>query len=190
MEDRVHELEAEINRLEDAIAEYEAALQTFVSAEETQRLTQELGTTRSRIAKTGWRSGSNWARRFRPEDIRLVLPVIVLLLPFISACRLFSQTGAKCQTSHPNRRKRESRRESRNSSVAASRAIIVPAAIPSGWAADLIEMSARSAHAIPGGQLFPRSSGYDQAGGFIALLGLICKNCGYAMFHNLNVLGV
>jgi len=59
-----------------------------------------------------------------------------------------------------------------------------------GWTADLIEMSARSAHAIPGGQLFPRSSAYDQAGGFIALLELICKNCGYAVFHNLNVLGV
>jgi len=34
MEDRVHELEGEINRLEDAIAEYEAGLQSFVSAEE------------------------------------------------------------------------------------------------------------------------------------------------------------
>ena len=49
MEDRVHELEAEINRLEDAIAEYEAALQTFVSAEETQRLTQELGAARTEL---------------------------------------------------------------------------------------------------------------------------------------------
>jgi len=49
MEDRVRELEAEINRLEDAIAEYEAALQTFVSAEETQRLTQVLGTTRTKL---------------------------------------------------------------------------------------------------------------------------------------------
>ena len=47
MEDRVHELESEINRLEDAIAECEAALQSFVSAEETQRVTQELA-----LAKT------------------------------------------------------------------------------------------------------------------------------------------
>ncbi len=38
-----------INRLEDAIAEYEAALQTFVSAEETQRLTQELAATRTEL---------------------------------------------------------------------------------------------------------------------------------------------
>jgi ATP-binding cassette subfamily F protein 3 len=46
MEDRVHELESEINRLEDTIAECEAALQSFVSAEETQRVTQELGASR------------------------------------------------------------------------------------------------------------------------------------------------
>ena len=55
MEDRVHELEFEINRLEDAIAECEAALQSFVSAEETQRVTQELGrepqTLQSRLAE-------------------------------------------------------------------------------------------------------------------------------------------
>jgi len=49
MEDRVHELESEINRLEDAIAECEAGLQTFVSAEETQRITQELGERRSEL---------------------------------------------------------------------------------------------------------------------------------------------
>jgi ATP-binding cassette subfamily F protein 3 len=49
MEDRIHELETEINRLEDAVAEYEASLQTFVSAEETQRLTQELGTARTAL---------------------------------------------------------------------------------------------------------------------------------------------
>jgi ATP-binding cassette subfamily F protein 3 len=49
MEDRVHELESEINRLEDTIAECEAALQTFVSAEETQRVTQELGQRRSEL---------------------------------------------------------------------------------------------------------------------------------------------
>jgi ATP-binding cassette subfamily F protein 3 len=42
MEGRVRELEEEIKGLEDAIARCEASLQTFVSAEETQRLTQEL----------------------------------------------------------------------------------------------------------------------------------------------------
>jgi len=42
MEKRVHELEQEITRLEAAIAECESALQTFVSADETQRLTQQL----------------------------------------------------------------------------------------------------------------------------------------------------
>jgi exonuclease VII small subunit len=49
MENRVQELEGEINRLEDAIAECEAALQTFVNAEETQRVTQELGARKSEL---------------------------------------------------------------------------------------------------------------------------------------------
>ncbi len=42
LEDRVRELEAEISRTETAIVECETALQTFVSAEETTRLTQQL----------------------------------------------------------------------------------------------------------------------------------------------------
>jgi len=42
MEDRIRELEAEISRAEAAISDCENALQTFVSAEETTRLTQEL----------------------------------------------------------------------------------------------------------------------------------------------------
>src|SRR3989475_407956 len=42
MEDRVRELEQEITRMEAAIADCESALQTFVSAEETQRLTHQL----------------------------------------------------------------------------------------------------------------------------------------------------
>ncbi len=49
MEERVSQLEEEINRLEDAIAECEASLQTFVSVEETQRLTQELAEHRSEL---------------------------------------------------------------------------------------------------------------------------------------------
>ena len=51
MEDRVHELESEINRLEDSVAECEAALQTFVSAEETQRVTQELEVRKADLQK-------------------------------------------------------------------------------------------------------------------------------------------
>jgi ATP-binding cassette subfamily F protein 3 len=51
MEDRVRELELEINRLEDAIAECEAALQSFVSAEETQRVTQELHASKGELQK-------------------------------------------------------------------------------------------------------------------------------------------
>jgi len=42
MEDRVCELEHEITRMEAAIVECESALQTFVSANETQRLTREI----------------------------------------------------------------------------------------------------------------------------------------------------
>src|SRR5438874_2075698 len=42
MEDRVRELEQEITRMEAAIVECESALQTFVSANETQRLTREI----------------------------------------------------------------------------------------------------------------------------------------------------
>jgi hypothetical protein len=60
----------------------------------------------------------------------------------------------------------------------------------SAWNVDLIEVSARSAAAVPSGQLFPRSSAYDQPGGFIPLLGFVCKNCGFSIFHDLSVLGV
>jgi ATP-binding cassette, subfamily F, member 3 len=42
MEDRVHELEEEISQTEDAVARLETALQNFVSAEESQRQSQEL----------------------------------------------------------------------------------------------------------------------------------------------------
>ena len=42
MEDRVHELEGEISRVEAGIAQLETALQNFVSAEESQRQSQEL----------------------------------------------------------------------------------------------------------------------------------------------------
>jgi ATP-binding cassette subfamily F protein 3 len=42
MEDRIRELEAEINRAEAVIAQSETALQDFVSAEESQRQSQEL----------------------------------------------------------------------------------------------------------------------------------------------------
>jgi DNA repair exonuclease SbcCD ATPase subunit len=42
MEDRLHEIEEEIARAEAAIELCETELQSFVSAEETQRQTQEL----------------------------------------------------------------------------------------------------------------------------------------------------
>ena len=42
MEDRIRELEGEINRAETLVAQYETSLQQFVSAEENQRQAQEL----------------------------------------------------------------------------------------------------------------------------------------------------
>jgi hypothetical protein len=47
MQDRLHEIEEEIARAEAAIAVCETGLQSFVSAEETQRQTQELATRKS-----------------------------------------------------------------------------------------------------------------------------------------------
>ena len=42
MEDRVHQLEQEISRAEAAIASLETALQSFVSADQSQRQSEEL----------------------------------------------------------------------------------------------------------------------------------------------------
>ena len=49
MEDRVQELEQEIAQVETTIAQYETALLNFVSAEETQRQTHELETSREEL---------------------------------------------------------------------------------------------------------------------------------------------
>jgi ATP-binding cassette subfamily F protein 3 len=49
MEERAQELEQEISRTETLIAEHETALQSFVSAEETARLTRELETHRAAL---------------------------------------------------------------------------------------------------------------------------------------------
>jgi ATP-binding cassette subfamily F protein 3 len=49
LEERVRELEAEISRAETGIANYEAALQTFVNADETARQTHELSSLRTQL---------------------------------------------------------------------------------------------------------------------------------------------
>jgi ATP-binding cassette subfamily F protein 3 len=49
MEDRFREIEEDIVRVETAISDIETALLTFVSAEETQRLTQELNSHRAEL---------------------------------------------------------------------------------------------------------------------------------------------
>jgi len=48
MEDRIRELEGEISRAETVIAQCETALQDFVSADESQRHSQELDGRRRR----------------------------------------------------------------------------------------------------------------------------------------------
>jgi ATP-binding cassette, subfamily F, member 3 len=49
MEERAAELEQEISSLESAVAQCEASLQTFVSAEETTRLSRELEQNRAEL---------------------------------------------------------------------------------------------------------------------------------------------
>jgi ATP-binding cassette subfamily F protein 3 len=49
LEERVHQLEEEIARVETAIAHCETSLQSFVSAEETQRVHEELGARRDEL---------------------------------------------------------------------------------------------------------------------------------------------
>jgi len=51
LEDRVHEIEADINRIECAIATHETELQTFVSADETARHSKELQSNREELQK-------------------------------------------------------------------------------------------------------------------------------------------
>ena len=51
MEERFQQLEEQIEDLEGSIAEHETALQTFVSVEETQRLTQEMADAKAELQK-------------------------------------------------------------------------------------------------------------------------------------------
>ncbi len=57
------------------------------------------------------------------------------------------------------------------------------------WNVDIIDIPASSAMALP--QL-PAGGAYrytPQPTGFISMLSLVCKNCGYTMLHNMGVLG-
>jgi len=51
MEDRLHELEREIAQTEAAIAQCETQLQNFVSADETQRVGQELSKSKGNLQR-------------------------------------------------------------------------------------------------------------------------------------------
>ena len=71
MQNRAQELEEEISGLESAIARCEASLQTFVSAEETTRLTRELDQHRTELQEriAEWsRSGKSWKLVRKAEE--------------------------------------------------------------------------------------------------------------------------
>ena len=64
MQERCQALESEIQGLEQSIAECETALQNFVSAEETMRVTEALRIT-EKIWSREWRSGRSCRRRWK-----------------------------------------------------------------------------------------------------------------------------
>src|SRR5262245_31960644 len=60
----------------------------------------------------------------------------------------------------------------------------------SDWNVDLLDIEANSA--MSSEPLYGLSGiGYPfQGNGRLSLLGIVCKNCGYSIFHNLDILGV
>ena len=65
----------------------------------------------------------------------------------------------------------------------------------SDWNVDILEIPANSEMSTGGGagptaQIYPRSVVFTPANGVLPLLGIVCKNCGYSIFHNLNILGI
>jgi predicted nucleic-acid-binding Zn-ribbon protein len=56
------------------------------------------------------------------------------------------------------------------------------------WNVDLLDISAESAmFVVPGGTSFSHILGSPPAS-YLSVLSITCKNCGYTMFHTLNVL--
>jgi hypothetical protein len=51
------------------------------------------------------------------------------------------------------------------------------------WNADILQIPSTSLLAMA-------QSPIPMGSGFLSLLGLVCKNCGYTVFHNLDVLGI
>lgn len=73
----------------------------------------------------------------------------------------------------------------------------------SSWNVDLIEVPATSAFSPPGHSVNRNAWGAafyagnvvnsnlsPPSSGILSMLSIVCNNCGYTMFHNLNVLGV
>ena len=64
------------------------------------------------------------------------------------------------------------------------------------WNVDLLDIPVNSAMSQPrfvgivgqGMQSIPPLSPWEQTTGALAVLSLVCKNCGYTIFHTLNVL--
>jgi predicted nucleic-acid-binding Zn-ribbon protein len=54
----------------------------------------------------------------------------------------------------------------------------------SDWNVDLLEIPANSEVSK---SILPPPMGYQSN---LSVLGIVCKNCGYTMFHNLNTLGI
>lgn len=54
------------------------------------------------------------------------------------------------------------------------------------WNVDLLEIPANSALSFRGLLTFPGGS----VSGYLSLLAVVCRNCGYSLFHNLEVLDV
>jgi len=62
------------------------------------------------------------------------------------------------------------------------------------WNVDIIDIPANSAMASHFLPPVPRGGGYSynmqQPTGLLPMLSIVCKNCGYTMFHNMNILGI
>lgn len=55
------------------------------------------------------------------------------------------------------------------------------------WNVDLVEIPGRSAITTA---VFPVLAPDDPQSGYLSLLAVVCRNCGYTMFHNLDILGI
>jgi predicted nucleic-acid-binding Zn-ribbon protein len=55
------------------------------------------------------------------------------------------------------------------------------------WNVDLVEIPGRSAITSAA---IPILASSDPQAGYLSMLAVVCRNCGYTMFHNLDILGI